>query len=172
MKPLWFGRVVPPVSQSLITMKNSNKLFLPLVGLVLLGSSLLRADEPAGPPPPPPPGEHHERRDEMRENFKRMIKELNLTSDQQIQVEAIQKQTAEQLKTLHNDTSLSDDQRRAKGRELRKSTEDQIMAVLTPEQQVKAQEPREKREKQGHHGPADGPPPSGEAPPPPAPPAT
>src|ERR1700709_437767 len=130
MKPPWLGRVVSPVSQSLITMKNSNKLFLPLAGFILLGSSLLRADEPAGPPPPPP-GEHHERRDEMKENFRRMTKELNLTSDQQIQVEAIQKQTAEQLKTLHNDTSLSDDQRRAKGRELRKSTEDQIMAVLT-----------------------------------------
>ena len=143
-------------------MKYSFKKFLPLAGFVLLASPFLRADEPAVPPPPPP-GEHHEHREEMRENAKRMAKELNLTADQQIQVEAIHKQTAEAMKAIHNDGSLSEDQKRAKGRELRKSAEDQVHALLTPEQQAKA---KEMREKHGRHG-GPGTPPAGTPPPPP-----
>ena len=147
-------------------MKNPFKTLLPLAGLVLLASPLLRAEDPAGPPPPPPPGEHHERREEMKENAKKMAKELDLTATQEIQVEAIHKQTAEAMKAIHNDASLTEDQRRAKGRELRQSTETQIDAVLTPEQRVKA---KALREKHGRHGPGDHPhgdkPPGGEPPP-------
>ena len=145
-------------------MKTSLKFLLPLAGLTLVLAPLVRAEEPAGGPPPPPPGD---RRQEMRDNEKRMEKELNLTSDQQIQVEAIHKQTAEAMKALRNDTSLTDDQRRAKGRELRKSTEEQVDAILTPEQRTKAKELRGKR---GHRGPGDHPP--GEKPPGDKPPAS
>jgi len=156
MKPLRVGRVVASVTINSI-MKILRPTLLPLAGLTLFLSPLLRAEDPAGPPPP---GERHERREEMRDNAKQMAKDLNLTADQQIQVEAIHKQTAESLKALHKDTSLTDDQRRTKGRELRKSTEEQVDAILTPEQRVKAKELRAKR---GRHGPGDRPP--GEAPP-------
>ena len=145
-------------------MKNFARTFLPLVSLVCLGTSCLHAEEPAATPPAQPSGERREHRDEMRENFKRMVKELNLTADQQIQAEAIHKQAAEEMKALRNDASLNEDQKRAKGRDLRKSTEDQIRAILTPEQQAKA---KEMREKHGHRGPDDRPP--GEAPPSPPP---
>jgi Spy/CpxP family protein refolding chaperone len=148
-------------------MKNLNKTLLPLAGILILGSTLLRADEPAdSPPPPPPPGEHHGHHGEMRENADKMAKELNLTAEQQTQIEAIRKQTWESIKAVHNDATLTDDQKQAKTRDLRKAGMDQERAVLTPEQQAKA---KELRAKHGHHGP-DGPPP-GEAPPPP-PPAT
>ena len=146
-------------------MKNLRKIVLPLAGFAMLGSLNLRADDAAGTPTPPPPGAHHEHRDEMRENFKRMVKDLDLSADQQIQIEAIHKQTAEQLKAVRGDASLTDDQKHAKSRELRKSTEEQVRAVLTPEQQAKA---KELREKHGRHGPGDhpSPPSAGEAPPP------
>lgn len=146
-------------------MKNPFKTLLPLAGLVLLASPFLRAEDPAGPPPPAA-GERHERREEMRDNAKKMAKELDLTATQEIQVEAIHKQTAEAMKAIHNDASLTEDQRRAKGRELRQSTETQVDAVLTPPQRVKA---KAMREKHGRHGPKDHPhgdkPRSGEAPP-------
>jgi protein CpxP len=146
-------------------MKNLSKTFLPLAGLVLLGSAYLRAEEPAGTPPPPP-GEHRERREDMRENAQKMAKELNLTADQQIQIEAIRKQTKEAVKAAHNDASLNEDQKREKGRGLLKAGLEQERAILTPEQQAKAKELRDKR---GHRG--DRQPPSGEAPPPAPPPA-
>jgi Spy/CpxP family protein refolding chaperone len=138
-------------------MKILCKTLLPLAGLVLLASPVLRADEPDAPPPP----DRRERREDMRENAKKMAAELNLTADQQTQIEAIHKQTADAIKAMRADTSLSEDQKRAKGRELRKAAEEQVRAVLTPEQRAKAKELREKR-RQG--GPGE-PPPSGDKPP-------
>ncbi len=151
-------------------MKNPIKTLLPLAGLLLLGTVFLRADEPAAtPPPPPPPGGHHERHGEMKGDPAKMAKELNLTADQQTQIEAIHKQNRESLKAIRNDSTLTDDQKKDKARELRKTGMDQERAILTPEQQAKA---KTLQGKHGHHGPDDGPPPDGKAPPPPPAPAT
>jgi len=142
-------------------MKNLSKTFLPLAGFVLLGSVYLRAEEPAGtPPPPPPPGEHRERREDMRENAQKMAKELNLTADQQTQIEAIRKQTKESVKAVHNDTSLTADQKRDKGRELLKAGKEQERAILTPEQQAKAKELGDKHGRRGGRPPGDASPPA------------
>ena len=151
-------------------MKKPANILLGIAGFLLIASPLVRADEPGvGTPPPPAPGEKGERREhrqDMRENSEKMAKELNLTPDQKIQIEAIHKQTRESLKAVRNDASLSEDQKHEKGREIMKSAGDQERAILTPEQQAKA---KELREKHGRHGPGDRPP--GETPPPP-PPAT
>ena len=142
-------------------MKNFSKLILALAGLALLAAPALRAaDAPEAPPPGDKP-DRHERREEMRENLKKMAKELNLTADQQSKIEAIHQQAREALKALHDDTTLSEDQKHAKMKELRKSTEDQVHALLTPEQQAKA---KELREKHGRHG-DKGDKPGGEKPP-------
>jgi Spy/CpxP family protein refolding chaperone len=152
-------------------MKNPSKTLLPLAGMLLLGTAFLRAEEPAAtPPPPPPPAEHHERHGEMRGDLEKMARELNLTAEQKTQIEAIRKQTHDSMKAIRSDASLSDDQKREKGRELMKSGMEQERAILTPEQQAKA---KTLRGKHGHHGPDDGPPPPppGDAAPPPPPPA-
>jgi len=151
-------------------MKNPSKTLLPLAGIFLLGAAFLRADEPAATPPPPPPGEHHEHRGEMRGDIRKMVKELNLTTEQQTQIDAIRKQNQESMKAIRSDSTLTDDQKRDKSRDLRKSAMQQEWAILTPEQQAKAKTLRGKR---GHHGPDDGPPPPapGEDAPPPPPPA-
>ena len=133
-------------------MKNLYKTLLPLAGLMLLAGPALRADESATPPPSP---ERRERREDMKENAKKMGKELNLTAEQETQIEAIHKQTAEAMKTLRSDTSLTDEQKRAKRQELMKSSMDQVNALLTPEQRAKQ---KELRQKNGRHGPGDHPP--------------
>jgi protein CpxP len=148
-------------------MKNTTNLLLGIAGILLIASPFVRADEPAAGTPPPPPGEKGERREhrqEMRDDSEKMAKELNLTADQQIQFEAIRKQTRESLKAVHNDASLSEDQKHDKGRQIMKSAFDQELAILTPEQQTKA---KAFREKHGRRGPVGEHPP-GEVPPPPA----
>ena len=131
-------------------MKNNLRLLLSFAGLSLLATPFLRADDT---PPPAPPADRphggHEHREEMREHFKKMVQELNLTPDQQTKGEAILKQSAEARKALWDDTSLSQEDKREKMKELRKSTEDQIHALLTPDQQAKAKEMREKHHPQG-----------------------
>jgi Spy/CpxP family protein refolding chaperone len=135
-------------------MKKSLKFLLPFAGFALLTTPLLRAAEPTDAPADKP--DRPERHGEMRENARKWEQELNLTADQQTRVDAIRKQTMETLKTLHSDASLSDDQKRTKARELRKSTDQDIMAILTPEQQAKA---KELRAKHAHRGNGDQPPP-------------
>jgi Spy/CpxP family protein refolding chaperone len=71
---------------------------------------------------------------------------LNLTDDQKTKIQAIRADAKDQLKAVNKDTSLTDDQRAQKVKELRKDTRRQVWAVMTPEQQKAwAQEMREKR---------------------------
>lgn len=150
MKPLKAGRVVSS-SNRFPLMKNFYRPLFPIAGFVALAATVLRAEEPSTLPATPPTEqrEHHGRAGGMRDNIKRMTKELNLTADQQTQIEAISQQTREAMKALRNDSSLSEDQRKAKGRDLMKSSEDQIRDLLTPEQKAKAQELRQKHGRRG-----------------------
>jgi Spy/CpxP family protein refolding chaperone len=66
-----------------------------------------------------------------------LTKRLNLTSDQQSQVKAIQQDTGQQMMAVRNDTTLSQDQRRSKMMEIHKSSQDKIRGVLTDEQKPK-----------------------------------
>lgn len=63
--------------------------------------------------------------------------ELNLTDDQKAQLKPILQDEAQQLKALHDDTSLSPDQKKAKVAEIRQSHKSQVSSILTPEQQKK-----------------------------------
>lgn len=62
---------------------------------------------------------------------------LNLTSDQQTQIKSIQDDNRQQMMTVRNDSSLSQDQRRSKMMDIRKSSQDKIRALLTDEQKTK-----------------------------------
>jgi len=66
-----------------------------------------------------------------------LTKRLNLTADQQTQVKAIDDDTMKQMATVRNDTSLSQDDKRAKMMDIRKGSQDKIRAVLTDEQKTK-----------------------------------
>jgi periplasmic protein CpxP/Spy len=67
----------------------------------------------------------------------RLTKRLNLTSDQQAKVLDIFKSAQSQGEALRSDSSLSQEDRRAKMMEIHKTTDEQVRAVLDPSQQKK-----------------------------------
>ena len=135
-------------------MKNHPNILLSLAVLALAAAPVLRAEDPPATPPADQPAGHHARRDELREHYQRMVKDLNLTSDQQAKAEAILKQTGDELRALRADTTLTPDQRHAKAKDLRRGAEEQIHALLTPDQQAKAKALREQHRQQGEQPPA------------------
>ncbi|HZZ19563.1 MAG TPA: hypothetical protein VFE25_09345 [Opitutaceae bacterium] len=109
------------------------------VGLVLTQVSL-RADDTVQPPPsgvdapqPPPPGGHGR----GREGFKlaELTAKLGLTTDQVKAIEPIIESSKSQGKAIHEDESLSPQERRAKMKGVMDSTRSQIRATLTADQQ-------------------------------------
>ncbi len=78
-----------------------------------------------------------------------LTKHLKLTSDQQPKVLEALKSEQSQMESLHSDSSLSQDDRRSKMMEIHKTTNDQIRAVLTPDQQKKFDEMQSHREHWG-----------------------
>ncbi|HUA37614.1 MAG TPA: hypothetical protein VMA35_04350 [Candidatus Sulfopaludibacter sp.] len=108
------------------------------VGSLLTLSPALRADDttntpPAAPPAggpggPPGPGMRG------RMNFDRLAGQLNLTDDQKPKVKEILDGQMQQMRDLHQDDSLSADDRRAKMRSIREDTDTKLKAVLTADQ--------------------------------------
>jgi len=66
-----------------------------------------------------------------------LTKRLDLTADQQTKVKAIDEDTVKQMMAFRNDTSLSQDDRRSKMMDIRKSSQDKIRAILTDDQKTK-----------------------------------
>ncbi len=88
-----------------------------------------------------------------------LTKKLNLTSDQQAKVQDIFQSEHSQMESLHQDSSLSQQDRRAKMMDIHKTTDTQIRALLDSTQQKKWDEMQAKREQWGqghHHGPPNG----------------
>lgn len=89
----------------------------------------------------------HERR---HDRLEWLSKELNLSDQQKEKLKPILQDEAKQLRAVHEDSSLTPDQKRDKVKQIRKTFRPQIQAVLTPEQQEKfknlREEAREKRQ--------------------------
>ena len=121
-------------------------------GLLALCSlpATLRAQDPQQPDPqgtmqaqaPSGHARHEGREDELAK--------LNLTDDQKAQVTKIHEDTKSQMDAVKSDSSLTPDQRRAKAQEIRKSSHEQVMQLLTPEQrkQMKSDEAARKAARQ------------------------
>ncbi len=80
---------------------------------------------------------HHGMMISPDQRLQHMTKTLNLTEDQQQKIKPILEQEQQQMQSLHQDTSMSQPDRMSKMREMRQSTNEQIKAVLTPDQQKK-----------------------------------
>ena len=81
-----------------------------------------------------------------------LSKQLSLTSDQQAKVLEVLKSEQSQMEKLRSDSSLSQEDRRAKMMDIHKSSNDQVRAILNPDQQKKWDEMQSRREQwQGHH---------------------
>jgi Spy/CpxP family protein refolding chaperone len=110
--------------------KRSNYLALVLTLLVVLtGSRMLAQTEESSLDP--------ETRAKVQEHLQHISSELNLTDAQKQQIKPILQNEFQQLKSVSNDTSLSDDQKQAKAREIHQNVKSQIGTILTPEQQKK-----------------------------------
>ena len=88
-----------------------------------------------------------------------LTKKLKLTSDQQAKVQDILQSEHSQMETLHQDSSLSQQDRRTKMMEIRKSTDDQIRGLLDSNQQTKWDEMQARREQRMQNRGQQGPPP-------------
>jgi protein CpxP len=90
-------------------------------------------------------GRHHGPPDPV-ERTKELTKHLKLTSDQQTKVQSALESQRSQMESVHQDTSLSQQDRRTKMMDIRKSTDDQIRGLLDSNQQKKWDEMQAKRE--------------------------
>jgi Spy/CpxP family protein refolding chaperone len=113
-------------------------------------------------------------RDMKKHWLAHLTRELDLTADQQAKIEPILADSEEKLHALARDE-------KQRGAQIFKAADDQISALLTPDQQAKLQKMEEEREKMfggrmhpfGHGGPDDHmPQPIPPPPPPPGAPAS
>ena len=95
------------------------------------------------------PGEHR-----GMGQLKKLADYLGLTDDQKAQIKPIMKSTAQQVKAVRSDTTLTPDAKKAKIKEIRKDSRQQIMAILTPDQKTKLAALRHHRSNQGGAGAA------------------
>jgi len=85
-----------------------------------------------------------------KERGEKFAEKLNLTPEQKADLKSIRENEKQQAQAIKNDSSLTPDQKKAKFKELRKSSHEQMMAKLTPDQQAKFKEMR--KEHRGHRG--------------------
>ena|SRR5215831_8159558 len=73
----------------------------------------------------------------VQAKLQKLSNELNLTDDQKAQLKPVLQGEVQQLKSVHSDASLSDEQKGAKMKEIHEGAKSQINSILTPEQQQK-----------------------------------
>jgi periplasmic protein CpxP/Spy len=103
------------------------------------------SDQQGGAMSGPPPG-HGQGHFDPAKRAEMLAKHLNLNSDQQAKVTDILKSEQSQMESLRSDTSTAQQDRRAKMMEIHKSSNEQIRAVLNPDQQKKFDEMTSKRQ--------------------------
>lgn len=85
----------------------------------------------------PGPGHHMMSPDQRLQH---MTRQLDLNDDQQQKIKPMLEQEQQQLQALHQDTSMSRQDRMSKMMQIRQSTNDEINKVLSADQQKKFQE--------------------------------
>ena len=149
-----------------------------LAGLLSLGlsaGSAFAQDTQDAPPPSsgqqPGPGMGRGMgRRPMDDQIKHLSKKLNLSDDQQAKLKPILEDQRKQMEAIHNDSSLSREDRFGKMQALRQSSDAQIKGVLNEEQQKSfdkmraEQQDRMKQWRRGGDNASPPPPPSGGAP--------
>ncbi|RFC43614.1 MAG: protein refolding chaperone Spy/CpxP family [Verrucomicrobia bacterium] len=133
-------------------MKTSFKLLTLLSLTALAAAPLLRAEQASPAPPAAPAGAHQ--RPPRGDRLKMLAEKLSLTEAQKTQIKPILEKAAQEGMALRDDAALSKEDKRDKMMAIRKTSHDQIRALLTPDQQktFEAMPPPER----GHRGPPHG----------------
>jgi Spy/CpxP family protein refolding chaperone len=144
------------------------------LGVAMAGVAV--AQDQAPPPPPPgtamqgpPPGGGRGMRDPS-ERASMLKQNLNLTDDQTSQVKAIFEDSRTKMESVRSNSSLSQDDRRLQIMSIRKSENDKVEALLTPDQKTKYEALQEQMRGRMRGGAPSGAP-GGDTPHPPPPPA-
>jgi periplasmic protein CpxP/Spy len=138
-------------------------LVLLAAGLISIGASFAAAQDSSSNNQPSSPsqdggGRHHGPPDPARRAAE-LTKRLKLTSDQQTKVQDILQSERSQMESLHQDTSQSQQDRRAKMMDIHKTSDAQIRGLLDSNQQKKwdAMEAEREQRMQDHRpGPDNG----------------
>jgi protein CpxP len=120
--------------------------------LMLLAAGMTFA-QPSQESQAPTPDKHAgtQRGESADQHLQMLSEKLNLTDDQKAKLKPILQDQMQQMKAVREDSSLSEEQRRAKMKPIHESFHDQINAVLTPEQQAKFKQMRQEQ-MQKHKG--------------------
>jgi periplasmic protein CpxP/Spy len=139
------------------------KQWLPVIlaaGLISTAAPLVTAQDQSAPPSSsndqqatPAKGGWHHGAPDPAERTRHLTKQLNLTADQQTKVQGILQSEQSQMETLHQDSTISQQDRHSKMMDIRKNTDTQIRAALDPTQQKKWDDMQARRDErmQGHH---------------------
>ena len=84
----------------------------------------------------------------QRQHMAMLAEKLGLTDAQKAQFQQIGQDMRKQGMAIRQDSSLTDDQKKAKMQELRKESHKQMFSVLTPEQKEKLKQMREEHKKE------------------------
>ena len=84
-------------------------------------------------------GKHHHRggKNNSQKHLQKLTKELNLSADQQAKVKSVLDDQQQQFATIHQDSSLSKADKKAKMEQVHDSSASQVRAILNPDQQTK-----------------------------------
>ncbi len=131
---------------------KSFKLLLSVFALAAVAASpVLRADDA---PPTPPPGTPPAHKGAHGDRLKELSEKLALTDDQKAKIKPILMDEMQAMKALRDDTTLEKKDKHAKMMDIHKSHAEQILAILTPDQQAKFKAMQE------HHKAPDAPKPT------------
>jgi protein CpxP len=122
---------------------------LALTGLLALGTAGSVAIAQDTPAPPPQQGGGHRGMDPDAQ-LKHMTKELDLTADQQAQIKPILESQQQQMMALHQDQSLSREDRMGKMKAIHEDSRTKIEAALNDTQKQKFQELQAKQQERMH----------------------
>jgi len=130
----------------------SNTRWSILTALMLLAVGLTFA-QPSQESQAPTPDKHAgmQHGESADQHLQMLSEKLNLTDDQKAKLRPILQGQVQQMKAAREDSSLSEEQKRAKMKSIHESLHDQINAVLTPEQQAKFKQMRQEQ-MQKHKG--------------------
>jgi hypothetical protein len=123
---------------------NKPRLFvlLALGGLLALGP-VVRADDAPSTPPPPPPGAGGGATSPgaaRRAGLDKFLTDIKATDDQKEKLKTIFKERVDKMQALRNDTSLSEEDRTAKRKEIVDATNAKVKGVLNADQYAKYEE--------------------------------
>ena len=95
-------------------------------------------------------GQGHGRfaRRQQQRHMQMLAEKLGLTDQQKQQFQQIQENLWQQGRSIRQDSSLSDDQKREKMQELRKQAHKQMFELLTPEQKEQFKQMRQQHQQQ------------------------